>query len=124
MLFPLSFSLHGGAEFSIVKNLKGLVGRFKIFRVQETLLNQGCFHPGQGLFEGGIEAYRQGYPLAGWNPIPFLVSWHMHPNINEAMTFILGQRKEYRFPGIFGNLTYDFRHHFPLGGCLPLLSAA
>jgi hypothetical protein len=30
------------------------------------------------------------------------------------MTFKLGQGKENHFPGIFGNLTDDFRHLLPL----------
>ena len=46
---PSSFSLHQGAGLSIVMNPKGLVGRFQVFRVQETLLDQGGFQLGQGL---------------------------------------------------------------------------
>jgi hypothetical protein len=42
----------------------------------------------------------------------------MDPNVNETMTFKLGQGKEYHFPGIFGDLTDDFRHHAPPAGCL------
>jgi hypothetical protein len=37
----------------------------------------------------------------------------VNPDINEAMTFKLGQGKENRFPGIFGYLTDDFGHHVP-----------
>jgi hypothetical protein len=34
------------------------------------------------------------------------------------MTFKLRQGKEYRFPGIFGDLTDEFGHHVPPAGCL------
>jgi hypothetical protein len=40
------------------------------------------------------------------------------PDINEAMTFKLGQGKENHFPGIFGNLTDGFGHHDPPAHCL------
>jgi hypothetical protein len=43
---PCSFSLHRPAGLSIVINLKSLVGRFQVFRVQETLLNQGSLQLG------------------------------------------------------------------------------
>jgi len=99
-------------------NLKGLVGRFQVFRVQETLPDQGCFQLSQGLFEGWIESHRQRHPFAGGHPVPFLISRHVNPNINEAMAFKLGQGKENHFPGIFGNLTDDFGHLLPLGATL------
>ena len=82
-------------------NPKGLVDGFQVFRFQETLLNQGCFQLSQGLFEGWIESHRQGHPFAGGHPVPFLVSRHVDPNVNETMTFKLGQGKENHFPGIF-----------------------
>jgi hypothetical protein len=94
-------------------NPKGLAGGFQVFRVQETLLNQGFFQLSHGLLEGWLESHRQGHAFAGGHPVSFLVSRHVHPDINKAMAFKLGQGKENHFPGIFGDLTDGFGHLVP-----------